>query len=68
MAHVMYPSRRAAGVAVHAARDRRADTVVEVLGHEAVIWSDGERTFVMISGDPRAEVDRIASFVRASMR
>jgi len=48
--------------------DRRADTVVEVFGHEAVIWSDDERTFVLIAGDPHEEVDRIASFVRASMR
>jgi anti-sigma factor RsiW len=49
--------------------DRRADAMIKVLGHQAMIWSEGQRTFVLIaSGDPGADVDRIASFVRASMQ
>jgi anti-sigma factor RsiW len=46
----------------------RTDEVVEVLGHEAVIWSIGGRTFVLIAREPRAEVERMASTVQAAMR
>jgi anti-sigma factor RsiW len=45
----------------------RADDLVEVFGHEAVIWSVGDRTFVLIARGSRDEVMRMASFVRASL-
>jgi len=48
--------------------DRRADSVLDVMGYQAVVWSDNERTFVLVAGDPPDEVGRLASFVRASMR
>ena len=44
------------------------DTVVDVMGYQAVVWSDNERTFVLVAGDPPDQVGRLASFVRASMR
>jgi anti-sigma factor RsiW len=46
----------------------RPDQVVEVMGHEAVIWSIGGRTFVLIAREPRAEVERMASIVQAALR
>ena len=46
----------------------RADQVVDVMGHEAVIWSGGGRTFVLIAREPRAEVERMASTVQAALR
>jgi anti-sigma factor RsiW len=46
----------------------RTQELVEVLGHEAAIWSVGRRTFVLVSREPRDEVERMASFVHAAMR
>ena len=38
----------------------RAEQLVEVLGHEAAIWSVGDRTFVLVAREPRPEVERLA--------
>jgi hypothetical protein len=46
----------------------RSREVVHVLGHEAAIWCVGRRTFVLVSGEARGEVERMASFVQAAMR
>lgn len=46
----------------------RSEQIVDVMGHEAAIWSVGGRTFVLIAREPRNEVERIASFVHASLR
>jgi anti-sigma factor RsiW len=46
----------------------RTDELVEVLGHEAKIWCAGNRTFVLVAREPRADVERMASFVQASLR
>jgi anti-sigma factor RsiW len=46
----------------------RAEELVEVLGHEAKIWCVGNRTFVLVAREPRADVERMASFVQASLR
>jgi anti-sigma factor RsiW len=45
----------------------RPEEVVEVMGHEAAVWSSGSRTFVLIAREPRDDVQQIASFVRASL-
>jgi anti-sigma factor RsiW len=47
---------------------RRADEMIDVFGHEAVVWSAGNRTFVLVSSEGRAEVERVASFIRSSIR
>jgi anti-sigma factor RsiW len=49
-------------------RSARPQQLVEVLGHEAAIWCAGNRTFVLIAREPRKNVERLASFVQASMR
>jgi anti-sigma factor RsiW len=46
----------------------RADEMIDVLGHEAVVWSAGNRTFVLVSSEGHAEVERVASFIRSSIR
>jgi hypothetical protein len=46
----------------------RTEELVEVLGHEAKIWCAGDRTFVLLAREPRAQVERMASFVQASLR
>ena len=49
-------------------RRARAAELVEVLGHEAAIWCVGNRTFVLVAREPRTDVERMASFVQASLR
>ena len=46
----------------------RAEEAVEVMGHQARIWSSDGRTFVMIANEPRPEVQRMASAVQAALR
>src|SRR5262249_48903403 len=46
---------------------RRGQQLVEVLGHEAAIWSIGNRTFVLLAREPRSEVERLAAVVHASL-
>jgi len=45
----------------------RTQEIVEVLGHEAAIWCANNRTFVLVSGEPRREVEQIAAYVQASV-
>jgi len=43
-------------------------SVRHALGHDAVMWSDANRTFVLVARAPRAEVEQVATFVQASLR
>jgi len=45
----------------------RQDELIDVMGHRAAIWSVGTRTFVLIADEPRAEVERMISFVHAGL-
>jgi anti-sigma factor RsiW len=45
----------------------RTEQLVEVLGHQAAIWCVGNRTFVLVARESRPEIERMASFVQASM-
>jgi anti-sigma factor RsiW len=49
-------------------KSTRAEELVEVMGHQASVWSVGNRTFVLISREPRDEVERMTSFVHAALR
>jgi hypothetical protein len=46
----------------------RSAEFVDVLGHEVAIWCVGRRTFVLMAREPRHEVERMASFVRAGLQ
>jgi anti-sigma factor RsiW len=46
----------------------REESVIKVLGHHCAIWSEGDRTFVLVAREPRDDTQRIASFVHAGMR
>jgi anti-sigma factor RsiW len=41
--------------------DGRTARTIEMLGHEAVVWSNGDRTYVLIGQAPRAEMQVIAA-------
>lgn len=67
IAHVMYRHEGRPVSLFMLPRSVRADQFVEVLGHEAKIWCVGNRTFVLVARERRAEVQRLAAFVQASL-
>jgi anti-sigma factor RsiW len=48
-------------------KSTRAERLVGVLGHQAKIWCAGNRTFVLVSSEPRQEVEQLAQFVQTSL-
>ena len=66
-AHIMYRHNGHPVSLFMLPRNRGENEVVDVFGHEATIWSAGDRTFVLITREPMAEVQRLASFVRAAV-
>jgi anti-sigma factor RsiW len=68
IAHIMY---RHHGVPVSVYMlpgTERSGDFRKIFGHEASIWSDGHRTFVLIARAPRADVEQMVTFVQASLR
>jgi anti-sigma factor RsiW len=69
VAHLMYRDDRGRPVSIFMLpRRARPEELVEVLGHEAAIWSSGNRTFVLVTRGSPDEVQRMASFVKAALQ
>jgi len=68
IAHVMYKHNGRPVSLFMLPNATRSRDFVEVLGHEAAVWCVGNRTFVLVAREPRQEVERMASFVQASLR
>jgi anti-sigma factor RsiW len=67
VAHIMYRHNGRPVSLFMLPRTTKSEQLVEVLGHEAAIWSAGDRTFVLIARDARSEVERMADFVHATL-
>lgn len=67
IAHVMYRHDGKPVSLFMLPKSARAEQLVEVLGHQAKIWCVGNRTFVLIAQEPRADVQRLAAYVQASL-
>ena len=67
IAHIMYRHEGRPVSLFMLPKTARTDGLVEVLGHEAAIWCVGNRTFVLLAREPRRDVERMASFVQASL-
>jgi anti-sigma factor RsiW len=68
IAHIMYRHEGRPVSLFMLPNAERAQGFVEVLGHEAAIWCVNNRTFVLVSREPRRDVERLASFVQSSLR
>jgi hypothetical protein len=67
IAHIMY-RHQGRPVSLFMLPDtERAQGLVEVLGHEAAIWCVNDRTFVLVSREPKQDVERLAAFVKSSL-
>ncbi|HVZ19904.1 MAG TPA: hypothetical protein VG871_02515, partial [Vicinamibacterales bacterium] len=49
------------------ARPAGRDETVDVLGHEAAVWSEGGRTFVLVARESQPELARVVSAVQAAL-
>jgi anti-sigma factor RsiW len=67
IAHIMYRHEGRPVSIFMLPKAARAEQFVEVLGHEAAIWCVGNRTFVLVAREPKQEVERLASYVQASL-
>lgn len=68
IAHIMYRHNGQPLSLFMLPRTERPEELVETLGHECVIWSAADRTFVLVSSETRADVERLAAYVHTSMR
>jgi anti-sigma factor RsiW len=67
VAHIMYRHHGRPVSLFMLPNSERAAQLVKVFGHEAAIWCAGNRTFVLLAREPRPDVERMASFVQASL-
>jgi anti-sigma factor RsiW len=68
IAHIMYRHEGRTVSVFMLPRKRRPDERLGVLGHQAAIWSSGDRTFVVVARKSRDELERIATFIRGQLR
>jgi anti-sigma factor RsiW len=68
VAHLMYRDRGRPVSIFMLPKRVRPEELVEALGHEAAIWSSGDRTFVLVTRGSRAEVQRMASLAKAALQ
>ncbi len=67
VAHIMYRHNGHPVSLFMLPKGQRPERLLAVLGHEAAIWSVGDRTFVLIAREARSEVQRMAAFVHAAL-
>ncbi len=68
VAHIMYRHGGSTVSVFMLPRKQRAEEHLGVLGHQAAIWSSGDRTFVVIARKSRQELERIAAFIHERLQ
>lgn len=66
-AHIMYRHNGRPVSLFMLPRTSRADELVTILGHQARIWSVGDRTFVLVSDESAPEMERMTALVRTTL-
>ena len=46
----------------------RSSALVDVMGHEAIIWAQNQRTFVLLGSEPRGQLQQIAGYMQAMVK
>jgi anti-sigma factor RsiW len=67
IAHIMYRHEGRPVSLFMLPNTERTQGLVEVLGHEAAVWCANNRTFVLVSREPKQDVERLAAFVQSSL-
>jgi anti-sigma factor RsiW len=64
VAHLMYRHHQRPVSLFVLSETPRAPEEVHVMGHEVVLWSDNQRSYVLIGREPRAELEELAAYVK----
>jgi anti-sigma factor RsiW len=67
-AHIMYMHNGQPVSLFMLPRQSRQDQIIEVFGHRCRIWSEGDRTFVLVARDSAPEMEQMAALVRTTIR
>jgi anti-sigma factor RsiW len=68
VAHIMYTYNGQPVSLFMLPRETRASELVQVFGHQARIWSEGDRTFVLVARESASEMEHMAALVRTTIR
>jgi anti-sigma factor RsiW len=68
VAHIMYRHNGQPVSLFMLPRETRRNETVDVLGHRACIWSEGDRTFVLVARESESELEQMAALVRTTIR
>jgi anti-sigma factor RsiW len=68
VAHIMYRHNGHPVSLFMVPRTERPAQTLDTFGHACAIWSKDQRTFVLVSREPRDEMEKLAAVMQASMR
>lgn len=68
VAHIMYRHQGTTVSVFMLPRSHRPEEHLGLLGHQAAVWTIGDRTFVVIARKSREELEGIASFIHERLR
>lgn len=68
VAHIMYMHNGQPVSLFMLPREARPDQLVEIFGHQCRIWSEGDRTFVLVARESAPEMEQMAALVRTTIR
>lgn len=67
VAHIMYRHRGVPVSIFMLPGVQHASNALHAFGHDAIIWNDNHRTFVLIAKAPPEQLQQVATFVKASL-
>jgi len=68
VAHIMYTYNGQPVSLFMLPRESRESELVQVFGHQARIWSEGDRSFVLVARGSASEMEHMAALVRTTIR
>jgi anti-sigma factor (TIGR02949 family) len=68
VAHIMYRHNGQPVSLFMLPRETRRNEIVDVLGHRACIWSEGDRTFVLVARESESELEQMAAVVKTTIK
>ena len=68
VAHIMYTHNGQPVSLFMLPREARPDQLLQVFGHQCRIWSEGDRTFVLVARESPHEMEQMAALVRTTIR
>lgn len=68
VAHIMYMHHGQPVSLFMLPRETRSEQVITVFGHEARMWSHGDRTFVLVASESASDLDQMAALLRTTIK